>query len=110
MNQKILNTAQIAGALLVFGGALLKLLEVGTSGTYVFTAGAVILIFVQLINVLKTKNADKRIQRLNRILLLATALLGLAAYMMFAKPYSESWVVMVLLYAVLSVFLSFRSK
>ena len=31
-------------------------------------------------------------------------------YMMFANPVSESWVVMVLLYAVLSVFLTFRAN
>ena len=51
-----------------------------------------------------------RIKRLNRILLLATAVLGVAVYMMFANPVSESWVVMVLLYAVLSVFLTFRAN
>ena len=110
MNQRILNIIQIAGAILAFGGALIKLLEPGIPGTYIFTAGAVILLVVQFINVLKTKNADMRIKRLNRILLLATALLGVAAYMMFANPVSESWVVMVLLYAVLSVFLTFRAN
>ncbi len=110
MNKKILSIAQITGAVLVFGGAFLKLLEYGTPTTYIFSAGAFILIVVQFIHTLQARKEEKRIQRLNRLLLIATAVLGLSAYMMFAKPYSESWVVMVLLYAVLSVFLSFRTK
>lgn len=88
MNQRILNIAPIAGAILTFSGH--DQIMNRASGTYIFTAGAVILLVVQFINVLKTKNADMRIKRLNRILLLATAVLGVAVYMMFANPVSES--------------------
>ena len=107
MNQVHLKYFQIAGGLLILTGAALQVFEFNFA-KYVFSAGALILILLQMFFVLKSNKEDKRIKRLNRLLFLVTATLGVAAYLMFTG--ANSWVVMVLLYAVLTVFLSFRGK
>jgi len=109
MNQKYINTAHVIGALLTFSGAVMQLVELSYA-KYVFAAGALLLLVLQVFFVIKSNNKEIRIRRINRMMLFATAMLAVAAYMMFTRPYSNSWVVMVLIYAVLSVFFTFRVK
>lgn len=93
-----------AGTLTILG-AFAKLFDISYA-PYIFSVGAGLIIFLQGKNAFETGKADKRKQRLSRNGLLTSLSLGLAAYFMFTG--SNSWVVMVLIYALSSFFLSFR--
>lgn len=97
----------ISGGLATIAGAVSQLLNLSYA-PYIFAFGAVLLILNQLIVVVEDKDGDFRTKRLARLSLLASLLLGLAAYLMFTE--SNSWVVAVLMYALISIFLSFRGK
>ena len=112
---KKLNIAKIlftSGSVLIVIGAIAKIFNftfipnISTSAAYIFSIGAAFLIYNQLVYVLENKNSDKRQKRLSRNGLFTSLLLGLAAYFMFTG--SNSWVVMVLIYALSTLFLSFR--
>ena len=105
MKNKSLHSVQLAGSLLTLTGAALQLFELEFS-KYVFAIGALILIVVYFIYTLRAKNEPNRIQRQHRLMLFATLFLGVAAYLMYTN--NDTWVVMVLIYALISVFLSFR--
>jgi len=64
------------------------------------------LIFIQGKNAYETKTEDKSPQRLARLGFLTSLMLGVACYFMFTG--SNSWVVMVLIYALSSFYQSFR--
>ena len=93
-----------AGTLTILG-AFARLFDIGFA-PYVFSLGALLLIFLQGKNAFEIKSTDARQRRLARIGFLTSLMLGLAAYFMFAG--SNSWVVLVLIYALSSFFLSFR--
>ncbi len=105
MKNKSLHSVQLAGSLLTLTGAVLQLFELEFS-KYVFAIGALILIVVYFIYTLRAKNEPNRIQRQHRLMLFATLFLGVGAYLMYTNK--DTWVVMVLIYALISVFLSFR--
>lgn len=97
----------ISGGLATTLGAVAQLLNLKFA-PYVFAFGAVLLIINQVIAVIEDKDYDFRTKRLARLWLLDSLLLGLAAYLMFTE--SNSWVVAVMMYALTSIFLSFRGK
>lgn len=107
MSSKNFQFLYISAIVLTLAGAVLHLVLVRFS-TYIFSAGALLLIILHLINVFKTKTEDKQQERLTRIGLIASLFLALAAYFMFKD--SNSWVVAVLLYALITFYISFRTK
>lgn len=100
---------QLVGSVLVLAGAAFQLLDFEFDiSKYIFSLGALSLIVVYFIQHHQAKDEDKRTQRLYRLMLFASLFLGVSAYLMFKGD--ERWVVLVLLYALISVFLSFRGK
>jgi len=75
---------------------------------YIFSVGAGLLIFIQGKNAFYSPASDKNQQRLSRLGFLTSLMLAVAAYFMFTG--SNSWVVMVLIYALSSFYQSFRGK
>lgn len=107
---KVIQHSQIlfitAGTLTI-SGAIAKLSDIRYA-PYVFTLGVGILIFLYGKNALNSTTTDKRQLRLARIGFLSSLMLGVAAYFMFTN--SNSWVVLVLIYALSSFFLTFRGE
>lgn len=104
-----LTIAYAIGGLLAIIGVAMRLIEPHyPSMKYVFTPGAALLIAVAFIRNHRAADEPVRIQRLHRLMLIATTFLGVAAFLMFRND--ERWVILVLLYALTSVFLAFRSK
>lgn len=97
----------ITSGTIIILGAFAKLFDINYA-PYIFSVGAALLIFIQGKNALDKKITDKRQQRLARIGLITSLMLGLAAYLMFTN--SNSWVVLVLIYALSSFFQSFRGN
>jgi len=75
---------------------------------YVFSAGAAVLIVIQLKSAIDNRKAETRQKRLTINGVFSTLMLGLAAYFMFTG--SNTWVVAVLIYALTALFLSFRGN
>ena len=73
---------------------------------YIFTVGAVLIIFIQGENAWNNNTAEKSQQRFARLGFITSLMLGVAAYFMVTG--SNSWVVMVLMYALSSFYQSFR--
>ncbi|VBB48324.1 conserved membrane hypothetical protein [uncultured Paludibacter sp.] len=107
MKKNNLTFIQFVGSLLILVGAALKFFVFDFSN-YIFAAGALILIALQFFYLFQSKNQDFRTQRLHRLMFLATALLGVGAYFMFTGK--NTWIPLLLSYALVSLFLSFRSK
>ena len=107
---KIKNISQflflIAGSFTILG-AVLQLFVLNFA-PYVFTAGVGLLIYLHAKEVFDDTQPDKRHQRLSRIGLITSLFLGLGSYFMFTG--SNSWVVMILIYALSSFFQSFRGE
>jgi hypothetical protein len=95
------------GGIFTVVGSIAKLFNIAFA-PYVFSVGVVFLIYIQLMYTLESKDADTRQRRLTRNGLFASLLLALAAYFMFVG--SNSWVVAVLIYALSTLFLSFRGN
>ncbi len=96
----------IAGTLTIFGafGQLFNL----ALAPYLFSLGSGLLIYVQGRIAYDLKTSDARLRRLVRLGFLTSLMLAIAAYLMFTG--SNSWVVLVLMYAASSFFLSFRGN
>ncbi|MGC3978564.1 MAG: hypothetical protein QM751_10260 [Paludibacteraceae bacterium] len=107
MKKNNLSILQFVGSLLVLMGAVLKFVELNFAD-YVFSGGVVILFMAHIFLMSTSKNEELRVQRAHRLMLLATFLLGAAAYFMFTGKLS--WIPFVLAYAVISLYLSFRIK
>jgi len=75
---------------------------------YVFSIGAAVIIYIQGKTAYESNTGDKRKQRLARLGFLTSLMLGVAAYFMFTG--SNSWVVMVLIYALSAFYQSFRGN
>lgn len=95
-----------AGTIIILG-AFARLFDIKYA-PYIFSVGAALLIFIQGKNAFEGKDEDKRQQRLARIGFFTSLMLGLSAYLMFTN--SNSWVVLVLIYALSSFFQSFRGN
>jgi Ca2+/Na+ antiporter len=94
------------GGLTVFG-CFAKLFDLSYA-PYIFSVGAAFLIYIQLMYTIDNKNADSRQKRLTRNGLFSSLFLVIAAYFMFKD--SNSWVVAVLIYALSTLFISFRGN
>jgi len=97
----------IVGGGLTVIGSFAKLFDVKYA-PYVFSIGVACLIYIQIMFTIQHRDADVRQKRLARNGLFASLLLGLAAYFMFVG--SNSWVVAVLIYALSTLFLSYRGN
>lgn len=97
----------IGGGTFTIIGAVAQLFEI-SSAPYIFSLGALLLLYYQFLQAWKTRNAEMRQRRLGRIGFIATLLLVLAAYFMFTN--SNLWVVAVLIYALSLFSLSFRGE
>lgn len=95
------------GSLLAVAGAAIKLFE-NQYSPYIFSVGAAILIGLQIKSIYDNREADRRQKRLGFNGLLAVLMLAVAAYFMFTG--ANSWVVAVLIYALTTIFLSFRGN
>jgi hypothetical protein len=95
-----------AGTVIILG-AFAKLFDI-IYAPYIFSFGAALLIFMQGKNAFENKKAESRQQRLARIGFFTSLLLAVAAYLMFTN--SNSWVVLVLIYALSSFIQSFRGN
>ena len=96
----------IAGTLTILG-AFARLFDIKYA-PFIFTVGAGLLIFIQGKNAYDNRSEDKNQQRLSRLGFLTTLMLGVACYFMFTG--SNSWVIMVLIYALSSFYQSFRGN
>lgn len=96
-----------AGSITTILGVFAKLFNV-PNAVYLFAVGVAMLIYVQLKSMYDNRNADLRQKRLARNGLFSALLLALAVYFMYNG--SNSWVVAVLIYALSSLFLSFRGN
>jgi len=97
----------ISGGTITLIGAVAQLLEFSVA-PYIFSTGAALLIFLQVVNAKDNWKAEMRKKRLARNGLISSLFLALAAYSMFTN--SNMWVVAVLAYALSSFFLSFRGN
>ena len=94
----------IAGTLTILG-SFARLFDLKYA-PYVFTVGAGLIIFIQGKNAWDNNTAEKSQQRFARLGFITSLMLGVAAYFMITG--SNSWVVMVLMYALSSFYQSFR--
>lgn len=100
--QVVLGIAAIA----LVAGSFMHFFE-NELGKYFFGIGAVVLILNQLIFLLSEKTADFRRQRVLRLNLMVSMILALATWSMFDN--TTLWIPAVLIYALVTLFLSFRS-
>jgi len=104
-NQQFLKLLFISGGTLTLAGALSKPLNLPYA-PYIFSTGAALLIIYQLKTAFDNKSADTRQRRLGASGFLSSVALGLACYFMFTG--TKYWVLMLLIYALSTLFLSFR--
>jgi len=97
----------IVGGTITIIGAVAQLLEFSVA-PYIFSIGAALLIYLQVMHLRDCWKAEIRKKRLAKNGLFASLFLALAAYSMFT--FSNMWVVAVLAYALSSFFLSFRGN
>lgn len=96
-----------AGSLAVFG-AVAQFFKYSYA-PYVFSVGAALFIIIQALHTFSMPDSTSfREKRLARSGLFSSLLLGLSAYFMFTN--SNLWVVALLIYALSSLFLSFRGE
>ncbi len=95
----------VAGTLLLTGAAA-KIFDIQIA-PYIFSVGAFIVIVLQLLALNNHKTEDFHVRRLYLIAFIASLLLALSAYLMFT--FSNLWVVGILIYALISLYISFRS-
>jgi hypothetical protein len=107
MQKQLSPYIYLAGSAVTFIGAVAQLLEISYA-PYIFSVGAALLIYVQIKNFIDKGKADSRTMRFARIGLFTSLLLALAAYFMFTA--SNLWVIAVLIYALSSLYHSFRGN
>ena len=107
MNQQLDKQLFIAGNVIVLLGAAGWIVEPNIF-SYIYSVGVAILIFVQIRNSFRTKDADRRHKRLIANAMFATLVLAIGAYFMFKG--SMSWVPAVIIYAITTLFLSYRGN
>lgn len=107
MNKYIVKTVHLVGGMLTLTGALLYFFELGIA-RYLFAFGVIALIGVQVVYLVQTKQENVRTQRMMRLMLVAVLLLGFGAYLMFVND--ERWVILMLIYVLISVFLALRAE
>ena len=104
---KIINLLFPVGASFLFASSLFKLNN-QKHIEYIFALGAFLLIIYHALLAYKFKKEDKTLQRLYRMGFISSLFLAIGAYFMFTA--SNSWIVMVLIYALTTFYISFRIK
>lgn len=107
MQTKIQQFLYFPGVVLTFAGVVFQMNDKAVS-FYIFSFGALLLIVSHFLYALNHKTKDKRQERLSRISFVSSLFLIIAAYFMFTA--SNSWVVFVLIYALISLFTSYRIR
>jgi hypothetical protein len=109
MKNKILNNTFLVGALLTLTGAILALFEVNYAA-YVFSAGVACVVVVRCVTIYTQRSSanDVRVRRFHNLQFITTLVLVCSAYFMFTN--NNLWVVALLIYALITLFLSFREK
>jgi hypothetical protein len=95
----------IAGTLLVLGSAT-HIFDMKASFG-IFVAGALPVIALQLLSLYEHKDAHFALRRLHFIAFTSTLFLAAAAFFMFTG--SDLWIAGILIYALISLYVSFRS-
>jgi hypothetical protein len=104
-NNKLIQAAYVLGILCVIAGSLGHFFEIPYF-KYLFGAGSMLVIICQLTSSLKNKQADFRMRRQLRMNVMLSLMLALATYSMFDG--TTLWVAVVLIYALVTLFMSFR--
>jgi len=104
---KLINLLFPVGASILFAAALFGFKDLNYT-EYLFALGALLLIAYHAIQAYNFKEEDKVKQRVYRLGFISSLFLAIAAYFRFTD--SNSWIVMVLIYAVTTFYLSFRMK
>jgi Ca2+/Na+ antiporter len=106
MKINILTVFYVTGLLLVILASIGHFFEIQYSNI-VFAIGASMLVIERIIVMLREKETDFRKQRLLRMNLMLSLVLVLAAYSMLDG--TTLWIPAVLIYALITLFLSFRT-
>ena len=106
MKIKYLNNAYVIGVLLVTAASVAWLMKI-EQAKFVFGTGALIVILYHFITSMYLKDDNFIQQRLQRIGMFSSLLLGLGTYSMF--DHSDLWVPSILIYALVTLYRSFRS-
>lgn len=107
MKKQLSQTLYTIASLLAILGAIAQFLD-QFFAPHIFSVGATLIIILQFVHVLNLRTKSMREQRIGRIGLFASMLLALASYSMFT--HSNLWVVALLIYALVTLFLSFRGE
>ena len=107
MNSGLIKILHGLGGVLVLAGAAFQFFDFSFA-KYVFAVGTLLLIIVQSTYLSNVRNENIRIQRIVRMMFFVTLLLGFGVYLMFSND--DRWVLLILIYAVVSVFLACRSQ
>lgn len=75
---------------------------------FIFALGTLLLIYSHLNNIFSADDDNFRMRRISRIGFISSLMLIISNYFMFTD--SSAWVVFLLIYAVVTFFLSFRSE
>lgn len=103
MNKRLQNSSYVLGTLLLLVSAVLVMEHI-RYGTYLFAIGASLVILNKLWN--QYRGDDFRLRRMNRYQLFSAILLVGCSYLQFYDQ--NSWVVLLLIVAVMELFVSFR--
>lgn len=103
MNKQLLNISYVLGALFILVSAVLVMEHV-QYGNYLFAIGVALVILTKLWN--QYRGDDFRLKRMNRYNLFSAILLVGCSYLQFHD--NNSWVVLLLLVAVLELYISLR--
>ena len=97
----------ILAGIFTIAGAILQIADFKYA-PYVFSVGVALLIYSHAKNILAATSDNFRTKRLSRIGFISALLLLIACYFMFTG--SNAWVIFLLIYAVVTLALSFRSE
>ncbi len=103
---KFLSYLQVTGIALVIIGSLGYFFNY-SSFKYIFALGALAVVIFQLVSIYTSKNPDFRVKKRNRLNLMLSLLLALAAYSMFDG--TTLWMAIILIYALVTLLLTFRN-
>lgn len=104
MNKRILNFSYVLGAISVLFSSVLVMEHV-SYGDYLFAIGAALVILNKLWN--QYRGDDFRLKRMNRYNLFSALILVGCSYLQFRG--NNSWVILLLLVALLELFISLRT-
>lgn len=102
---KLTDLLFLVGNVLLFAGALAGILKYAYA-YFLFGAGSAVLLILYLMNMSALRDAGVRERRLARNGVFASFVLCIGVYFMYTG--SNSWIVALLIYALTTLFLTFR--